>query len=31
MPHDVLVQLIIERLQHCHDQDLLDLIWKLLL
>lgn len=29
--YDVLIQLIIERLQHCRDQDLLDLIHKLLL
>ena len=31
MPQDVLVHLITETLQHCHDTDLLDLIWKLLL
>lgn len=30
-PHDVLTQLIIERLRLCDDQALLDLIYKLLL
>lgn len=29
-PRDILIQLINERLQHCRDLDLLDLIYKLL-
>ena len=30
-PHDVLIQLIIERLRLCKDSALLDLVYKLLL